>query len=367
MPYPPVKNSRQIVVDMINDEFNTSYALEDIVFGTPEAGEYLDGRNTRVAVSVNGGPLPGGHTHVFYHRLPLLDVIIDSEVMVPNLTSEVTSIAATLPYFYNTYNAFFEPDDVVDSPIDASAGDVLTQLEAAPDSFGFIGTFPFTVSMDGTDGNSETPGDWNEFSFENSFFADNAITGEAGSLYMTPGGQTLDGNSFYATDVSNSPLGLNFRLVGRAMTGVGASEESVANLYDLEVAGSQDWYLDILTWTSVPANGDYQIRVTVKDPSEANADLVFRLLYDGDSYEWVSDGSSPITIPTIYEAVPSSAVYITEVRFNADLLAGKFPDRATLAGGGPVGNFNVEMSVHLTSDGTRCGGGNFNVAVSAAP
>lgn len=141
MDFPPVKAGREIVLDMINYELDTSYLLNQITIGNPVSNN-TSGRNTRVQVVL---PSQGETETVYalYNRLALNDLFPTP----PEFRFQTAFVDKSdlLQSVMTARGVFIEPGDIVDGALNINPNTatfpVNVTVEAQPNSLSFTGQF----------------------------------------------------------------------------------------------------------------------------------------------------------------------------------------------------------------------------------
>lgn len=145
MNFPPVKAGREIVLDMINYELDTSYLLNQITIGAPVANS-TSGRNTRIQVTL---PSQGQTESVFalYNRLNLGELFMTPvDVRFQNGFVNKSDLLASV---FAARNIFIEAADISDGALNVNPNTatfpIAVTVSSVPTSLSFTGQFTIRV------------------------------------------------------------------------------------------------------------------------------------------------------------------------------------------------------------------------------
>ena len=127
------KPSRELLIDLINQNTRKEFASDELSFDPPEALTTLGAHDTKVMLHVDKKSGYQGSMPVYYNRAPIA-VAIATPTTSPGITSAST-IHASLSALNARYGTNFTSTDVVDAPIVANATRVV--LKAATTSFAY--------------------------------------------------------------------------------------------------------------------------------------------------------------------------------------------------------------------------------------
>lgn len=144
MNYFPTKPGNQLILDMINDRFGTSYTVGQLTLGTPTATA-SEGRNTEVTVGVATGPLVNQITKALYNRLNLSILFENYDKSIVE-GAGLTNISDVLPLIQQNYNILIQASDIVDAPLPTSGTYPRSfTIQAAANSYSFVGNVAFNL------------------------------------------------------------------------------------------------------------------------------------------------------------------------------------------------------------------------------
>lgn len=294
MPLTPTRPARELIVEQINQQFQTNFEVSDFTFGAPEASS-ANGRNTVFTMTINNGPLNGRSSSVYVNRLNLQTLLGRRIVTVP-YRPEWLNTHDLLAWIDQTLDIFISPEDVVSSPINASVFPFNLTLQATPGSYLLTGqvTFQVTAPVSGGGGGEGpitwTPATANNFDFTTLESWDPLVVGRRGN--MVTGTRSSDSAEFgvgVTILLNNTPL-----------------LSDASGNYDIEVDTGESWGL--APFVNVDEQIDYTgtastllpfLELTLTNPNNLaapNADLsrmiVHKLLSGQSTRTWVDDADA---------------------------------------------------------------------------
>ena len=321
MPLTPIRPARELIVEQINQQFQTNFEVSDFTFGLPEASS-ANGRNTVFTMTINNGPLNGRSSSVYVNRLNLQTLLGRRIVTVP-YRPEWTDTHDLLSWIDTTFDIFLSPEDIVLSPINASVFPFNLTLQATPGSYAFTGQVTFQVTSPASTGGPVT---WTPTSSNNANFTtleawDPIIVGRTGNFI------TADRSSDAAT------LGLGFSLL---LNGTAVLSDSSGN-FNVEVDTGDTWGFapfvlseDSINYTQSSSGLTPFFEFVLTNPNgQANAGtdlsvvLAHRLLAGQSSRTWV-DEANAVVGQTGFNRTGATTT-INEVRFVGAQAAQNFP------------------------------------------
>jgi hypothetical protein len=138
------KDSRSLVVDLINGANGTSFDYTALVFSPPSVNDPVVGnRNTLINVTATDSEEFAGNINVYYDRLDFGVLFAGITVTVGGLN--ITDISGVLPEINATYGLDLTLDDVADLSLANLTYPATLTVTASPNSYVYFGQFQIVV------------------------------------------------------------------------------------------------------------------------------------------------------------------------------------------------------------------------------
>lgn len=135
------KASKQLLVDLINQENGKNFALADLIFGTPQADGDRPNQNTMVQVNLATKPDPADSVSIFYNRIDFGAMFADKLIQVID-TGAYTSVGDFVAFLNTTYGLGLTlADDLVDETFTVGPLPYVVHVKAKPESLAYTGRF----------------------------------------------------------------------------------------------------------------------------------------------------------------------------------------------------------------------------------
>lgn len=145
----PNKAPDLVLVDMINAHFQSNAQRSDFTFGSPIVNDNPF-MNTVMSVTVNGGPLFGRLSEIYYNRLNFQQLLTDRNVVLP--VGSYANVSDLLPLIQQNYNIVIQPSDIAvstieDATTDVGASFIRVRLVAVGSSIAYYGVGDVQVTV----------------------------------------------------------------------------------------------------------------------------------------------------------------------------------------------------------------------------
>lgn len=144
------KNSKEILLDYINQENNSDLLLDDFVFDTPQSITVTaSGKNTKIKLSAKETSTYYGFREIFYKRLNFSDIFNNEKTPLINKTA--LKLSELIPNINNLYGINLTEDDYIEADVplfDYSDPDKtrIVTISSKPDSILFTGSYDFVLN-----------------------------------------------------------------------------------------------------------------------------------------------------------------------------------------------------------------------------
>lgn len=144
------KNSKEILVDYINQENDSNLLVNDFVFDTPQSITVTaSGKNTKIKLTAKLTSVYYGFREVFYKRLNFSDIFNNEKTPLINKTA--LKLSELIPNINNLYGINLTEDDYYEvdiPPFDYSNPDMvrIVTIVSKPESILFTGSYDFVLN-----------------------------------------------------------------------------------------------------------------------------------------------------------------------------------------------------------------------------
>lgn len=354
MNYFPVKPGNQLIYDMINDRFGTSYTLGQLTLGPPTP-TVSEGRNTEVTVGVTTGPLVNQITKALYNRLNLSILFENYDKNIVD-SGSFTNVSDVLSYIQSNFNVLIQPSDIVDTTIGTGPYPRTFAIQAAVGSYSYVGSVNFNL----TEGASVGPA----WTTDHSANENLAFTfGDGTFLAMTPEGDSVPGGYMYLVEFVNVGGNWGRYLAGFRFTPLPADniQPSDDNSIYIQLPESSSlWALDVVVAndqrpTPEPfsaeempfGGGPFELRMTVQ--VDSMPPVIYAAQAAGATFRWrIVDGFGYADVSHVdVEDISGGrqAVIGAQARFTESFIASQVVGESTTVDGVLIGDISVSFSI----------------------
>lgn len=286
------KIGRELVIDLINRDNNTSLTFDDVLFSLPTAlSVTADFRNTVVDVIPKNTAKYKSTQKIVYWRLYLDKLIQDNDRIIPALG--VTDTSELIDILNAMYNLKMTLDDVILEDIDTTIFPVSYVLKSHPNSYAYIGQVELTLTDKLIDLSEVVSKDL----IAGIDYPMDPELSEGNVSFLDQSGFLL---SAYGIVDSGMTVTNNGEI--EVYSGVHTQDRNIvvmptAGVYNMDLADTDEWYLDLGFGLYSGARAEdilelYDIDVTVTYALGGSASL--RLIKDEDSnHAWSINGALP--------------------------------------------------------------------------
>lgn len=129
---------QRLLGDLIQSDLQDGLSTNTITPSPPIAVNQAD-RNTKITINIHKGTELVNCLSSFINREFLTDILTPLNVNEMDISGYVTT-HDLLDDLFLQYNVKFDPEDIILEDLSSNGN----QLTASPDSYGWLGTFPFT-------------------------------------------------------------------------------------------------------------------------------------------------------------------------------------------------------------------------------
>lgn len=144
-PIPLNQSSRDMVLQLFNEDNNAHETFETISFGIPTVAPDNIPRNTQLRVTAVPGKHRSDFVDMYYNRLLISDLFVQSPLVIP--VGVYTDTLAVAQYLNETYGLHLDPEDYY---LENISTDSFT-LTMHPNSYAWKGTLPIRIREEGPD------------------------------------------------------------------------------------------------------------------------------------------------------------------------------------------------------------------------
>lgn len=357
MNYYPNKPGNQLILDMINDRFGTSYTVGQLTLGNPVATT-TEGRNTEVTVGVTSGPLVNQITKALYNRLNLSTLFQKMDKNIVDTQAGFVSISEVLPYLESTFDILIQPTDIVDGPVGTGPYPKSFTIQAANNSFTYLGNVIFNLTE-----NPAVVGP----SWAVSFSANENLAFDYGDgmfLTMMPNGESVPGDFMYLVEFLNVggnwgryrvgirftplPFSDNIQPTNDNYTRIELPDASSFWALDVIVANDQRPVPEPFTAEEMPFGGGmFELRMTLQ--VDSLPPITYAGTASGGTFRWrVVDGFGYADVEQVeVESISGGrqAVISAQTRFTEAFIGSQVVGEQSTFGGVLLGNISVSFSI----------------------
>ena len=297
MNYFPVKPGNQLIYDMINDRFGTSYTLGQLTLGPPTP-TVSEGRNTEVTVGVTTGPLVNQITKALYNRLNL-SILFDNYDKNIVDSGSFTNVSDVLSYIQSNFNVLIQPGDIVDAAIGTGPYPRAFTIQAAPGSYSYLGNVVFNLTQPAVQ-----PPAWTVARYDNVDMGGFLSIESSGDLV-----NNYDGLPFVQIEAEGpeqEQINIGFRYIRQSGEGnidtFQTLDGGAGPYFPLQFADLTTWGFDFLIYvnnagsTSYDLLNKYQPAIVFSSTAAGVSPFRIRLQEIGGVFRWVDDSDNVVVV-----------------------------------------------------------------------